>query len=140
MDSYESGSDVVVKPTKTQSKGTLLATIGVPLAPEVIKGITGKGAPRMGRARGKGAPRMGLARGKGAPRMGIYTPSPPFFGQWPDDKVGMGAKKKLAEPKARERRRTSPGSKQPVQQHSGSRSVFVKPKFVNKPLSNFDSP
>ena len=51
------------------------------------------------------------------------------------------AKKKWLEPKARERRRTSPGSKQ----HSGSRGNPLKlsearrkPNFVNKPLSNFD--
>ena len=45
VNSYESGRDVVVKPTKTQSEGllgTLLATIGVPLTLEVIKGITEK--------------------------------------------------------------------------------------------------
>ena len=131
----------MVKPTKTQSGGLLrplLGSIGIPLALEVIKGIIGKGAPRVGRSRrkgatrvgrsrGKGAPRIGRLKGKGAPRVGIYTPPPPFFGQWPDGKVGgqrPGTKKKWE--------RTSVRSQQPVQQHSGARCVFVKPKFVKK--------
>ena len=48
----QSGSGVHIKPTKTQSGGflgTLLASIGIPLAIEVIKKMTGKGAPRIGR-------------------------------------------------------------------------------------------
>ena len=60
----QSGSGVVVKPTKTQSGGflgTLLASIGIPL---VLKALTGKVAPQGGR---------------GAPRMGVYVP-PPYIG------------------------------------------------------------
>ena len=66
----QSGSGVVIKPTKTQSGGflgTLLASIGIPM---VLKALTGRGAPRMG----------------------VYSP-PPFIGTW-DKQAGMGIKKK----------------------------------------------
>ena len=72
LDALQSGSGVVVKPTKTQSGGflgTLLASIGIPL---VLKALTGKGAPQIG------IPPKG---GRGAPRMGAYNP-PPFIGSW----------------------------------------------------------
>ena len=53
------------------------------------------------------------------------------------------------EKKIQKRRRTSAGGKKPIQQHPNSRGVIVrrsrapeghsaKPKFINKPLSNFD--
>ena len=83
LDALQSGSGVVVKPTKTQSGGflgTLLASIGIPL---VLKALTGKGAPQIGR------PSKG---GSGAPRMGAYYP-PPFIGSWPKTQAGMGKKK-----------------------------------------------
>ena len=74
----QSGGQVVVKPSAKQSGGmlgTILASIGIPLALEMAKKLFGKGAPRVGRPKGKGAPRLG------AP--------PPFFGTW-----GQGMKKK----------------------------------------------
>ena len=83
LDVLQSGSGVVVKPTKTQSGGflgTLLASIGIPM---VLKALTGRGAPKIGLPpHPKG--------GRGAPRMGMYTP-PPYIGTW--NKVGMGKKK-----------------------------------------------
>ena len=48
LDALQSGSGVVIKPTKTQSGGflgTLLASIGIPM---VLKALTGKGAPKIG--------------------------------------------------------------------------------------------
>ena len=45
--------------------GTLLASIGIPLAIEALKKITG-GAPRMG---------SDLTKGHGAPRIGMYQPT-----------------------------------------------------------------
>ena len=83
LDALQSGSGVVIKPTKTQSGGflgTLLASIGIPM---VLKALTGRGAPQMG-----SPPK----RGRGAPRMGVYSP-PPFIGTW-DKQAGMGIKKK----------------------------------------------
>ena len=64
--------------------GTLLASIGLPLAIEAIKKITGKGAPRMG---------SDLIKGHGAPRLGMYQP-PPFIGTWEQVRKGGGKKKK----------------------------------------------
>ena len=93
LNSLQSGGQLVVKPTKSQYGGflgTLLASIGLPLAIEAIKKITGKGAPRMGSdlMKGHGAPRIG------APRMGMYQPPPPFIGTWEQVRKGGGKKKK----------------------------------------------
>ena len=84
LNALQSGSGVVVKPTKTQSGGflgTLLASIGIPM---VLKALTGRGAPKIG------LPPQPPQGGRGAPRMGMYNP-PPYIGTW--NKVGMGKKK-----------------------------------------------
>ena len=84
LDALQSGSGVVVKPTKTQSGGflgTLLASIGIPM---VLKALTGRGAPKIGLP----PPPKG---GKGAPKMGVYRP-PPYIGTW-GNQVGMGKNK-----------------------------------------------
>ena len=86
LNSVQSGGQLVVKPTKSQYGGflgTLLASIGIPLAVEAIKKITG-GAPRMG---------SDLIKGHGAPRIGMYQP-PPFIGTWEQARKGGGKKKK----------------------------------------------
>ena len=73
LDALKSGSGVHIKPTKTQSGGllgTLLASIGIPLAIEAIKKMTGKGAPRIGRQ------------------------TPPFY-SFPPHVTGHGKKKEL---------------------------------------------
>ena len=71
----------------------LLASIGIPLALDMVKNLFGKGAPRVGRPKGKGAPRVGRPKGKGAPRLGApFQRPPPFVGNW-----GRGAKKKIGE-------------------------------------------
>ena len=88
LNSLQSGGQLVVKPTKSQYGGllgTLLASIGLPLAIEAIKKITGKGAPRMG---------SDLIKGHGAPRLGMYQP-PPFIGTWEQVRKGGGKKKRL---------------------------------------------
>ena len=87
LNSLQSGGQLVVKPTKSQYGGflgTLLASIGLPLAIEAIKKITGKGAPRMG---------SDLIKGHGAPRLGMYQPPPPFIGTWEQVRKGGGKKK-----------------------------------------------
>ena len=87
LNSVQSGGKLVLKPTKRQYGGflgTLLASIGIPLAVEAIKKITG-GAPRMG---------SDLIKGHGAPRLGMYQP-PPFIGTWEQVRKGGGKKKKL---------------------------------------------
>ena len=97
LSALQSGSGVRIKPTKTQSGGflgTLLASIGIPLAIEAIKKMTGKGAPRIG------IPPPWTRRGNGAPRIGMPKIPPPFYGSWNDisgswnDISGSGEKKK----------------------------------------------
>ena len=87
LDALQTGLGVHIKPTKKQTGGflgTLLASIGVPLALEALKSITGSGVPRIGRA-----PKLS---GGAAPRLGVYEPPPPFFGTW--EQVGSGEKNK----------------------------------------------
>ena len=130
LNALQSGSGVHIKPTKTQSGGflgTLLANIGIPLAIEAIKKMTGKGAPRMGTIKEKG--------GKGAPRIGAYRP-PPFY-SFPPYVTGNGKKKKNNQKKIR--KGTTIGKKQSIQWHTHFGGNIVKPKFYkNTPLSNHD--
>ena len=75
-----------IRQTKTQSGGflgALLGSIGVPLALNVIKSLTGKGAPQIG------APLPPPKSGKGHQ---LIQPSPPFVGTW-DQIHGRGKKK-----------------------------------------------
>ena len=84
LNSVQSGGQLVLKPTKSQYGGflgTLLASIGIPLAVEAIKKMTG-GASRMGSE----------LKGHGAPRIGMYQP-PPFIGTWEQARKGGGKKK-----------------------------------------------
>ena len=89
LNALQTGSGVHIKPTKKQTGGflgTLLASIGVPLALEAFKKMMGGGS--------EGVPRIGKAplKGGAAPRMGAYQPIPPFYGTW--EKLGEGKKKK----------------------------------------------
>ena len=126
LNSIQSGGQLVMKPTKSQYGGflgTLLASIGIPLAVEAIKKMTG-GAPRMG----------SKLEGHGAPRIGMYQP-PPFIGTWEQARKGGGKKKKSK----KVRSRTIAGKKQSIQKRPSLKHSIVKPKF-NKhiPMSNFD--
>lgn len=60
----------------------LLPAIGIPLAMELVKKITGRGAPRVGRYLKQD--------GHGAPRLGMYE-TPPFIGTW-EQMRGRGKK------------------------------------------------
>ena len=128
LEALQSGSGVVIKPTKTQSGGflgTLLASIGIPM---LLNALTGRGAPKIG------LPIPPSKGGKGAPRMGLYRP-PPVIVTW-DNKVGMGKKKPT---KKRERKRSTVRTKQPIQSNSTHRGNTVKPKFYEDiPMSNHD--
>ena len=105
LSALQSGGQIVVKPSKKQSGGllgTMLASIGIPLAIEAVKSVFGKGAPRIGRPKGKGAPRIGRPKGgKGAPRLGgpaatLFQRPPPIVGNWEQATSwgrGMGEKK-----------------------------------------------
>ena len=87
LNALQTGSGLHIKPTKKQTGGflgTLLASIGIPLALEAFKKMTGSGVPRIGKA-----PKL---KGGSAPRLGVYQPPPPFFGTW--EQGGGGSKKK----------------------------------------------
>ena len=87
LNALQTGSGVHIKPTQNQTGGflgTLLASIGIPLALEAFKKMTGSGVPRIGKA-----PKL---KGGSAPRLGVYQPPPPFFGTW--EQGGGGSKKK----------------------------------------------
>ena len=130
LNSLQSGGQLVVKPTKSQYGGflgTLLASIGLPLAIVAIKKITG-GAPRMG---------SDLIKGHGAPRLGMYQP-PPFIGTWEQVRKG-GGKKKSSQKNKKVRSRTIARQKQSIQKRPSLKHSIVKPKFhKNIPISNYD--
>ena len=126
LTALQSGGQVVVKPSKKQSGGllgTMLASIGIPLAIEAIKKVFGKGAaagaPRVGRPKGKGAPRIGRPKGKGAPRLGApFQRPPPFFGNWEQATSwgrGMGEKKSKKGERAKRGEGLLLGEKSPFQ-------------------------
>ena len=97
LNALQTGSGVNIKPTKTQTGGflgTLLASIGIPLAIEAFKKMTGSGGPRVGRP-----PKQD---GGAAPRLGAYQPPPPFFGTWEQAEGKVGAGKKGRKKKRRE--------------------------------------
>ena len=92
LDALQSGSGVVIKPTKTQSGGflgTLLASIGIPL---VLKALTGRGLHVE-----QSTPRRSIPiyvppkKSGGKNKMMPYQP-PPFIGSW-DNQIGLGKKK-----------------------------------------------
>ena len=91
LNALHTGSGVHIKPTKKQTGGflgTLLASIGVPLALEAFKKMVGgSGVPRIGKP-----PKL---NGGSAPRMGAYQPPPPFYGTWENFGGGKKKKKKL---------------------------------------------
>ena len=149
LNALQTGSGIHIKPTKVQTGGflgTLLASIGVPLAIEAIKKMTGSGAPQMG------MPKQRLPRSlpnKPTPTNknqdgGLLVPTyrtPPFYGNWPDGTVGMGTKKKKLPPKknSEKGRRSSIRKKFTIQKRSTVKHSIVKPRFHrNIPLSNYD--
>ena len=129
LNSVQSGGQLVLKPTKSQYGGflgTLLASIGIPLAVEAIKKMTG-GAPRMG----------SKLKGHGAPRIGMYQP-PPFIGTWEQARKGGGKKKKIKKTE-KIRRGIIAGKKQSIQKRTSLKHSIIKPKFHKKiPMSNYD--
>ena len=140
VNALQTGREVVIKPTPTQSGGflgSLLASIGIPL---LMKALTGSGLHVE-----KSRPRRSipiyvpptLTTEKDGGNYGMMMPyqPPPFFGSWDDYKnpIGFGLKKKKKLRKESQRKWSFTWQKQPIQQHSNSRSYFV-----NKPLSNYD--
>ena len=130
LDALQSGSGVVIKPTKTQSGGflgTLLASIGIPM---VLKALTGRGLHVEQSTPSRSIPiYIPPKKSGGKHKMMLYQP-PPFIGGW-DNQVGKGKKKQKK--KKEKRKRFAAGTKQPIQSNSAYRSYFI-----NKPLSDYD--
>ena len=121
MKALQSGGRLIIKPTKVQSGGflgTLLASIGIPLA---LKALTG------GAHCGKGLQVPPKTRAKG---LQVLRKPAPFIGTW--NKTGYGKKKKSI--KSGQRFTTS--RQQPIQEYSSSGSNSIK--FSNHPLSNHE--
>ena len=128
---YQSGSGVVIKPTRKQIEGGFLGTlasIGIPMAISLVSKMFGGG--------------LQVDR-RGSSNTSVYVPhppppthgegypyrSPPFIGTW-ENPIGMGVKKKKVQV---QRKRSTTRKKQPIQLNSNTRN-----HFVIKPLSNFD--
>ena len=83
---HRAGEDLLFKITQRQvgsGIGTLLASIGIPMIIDALKGGSGAGA---GIRKGRGGVRMGKSEGGASTRIGM---PPPFIGTW-----GRGEKKK----------------------------------------------
>ena len=142
LNALQTGSGVHIKPTKVQTGGflgTLLASIGVPLAIEAIKKMTGKGAPQMGQP--KQRPPRSISKltndnQDGGLLMPMYR-TPPFYGNWPNQTLGMGIPYKKK--KKKKGRGSSTREKFTIQKRPTVKHCVVKPKFhKNVPLSNYD--
>ena len=80
---HKVGEDLLFKLTQKQvgnGIGTLLASIGIPMIIDALKG---------GSIKGRGGVRMGQSDGGGGHRIGMPMAPPPFIGTW-----GRGKKKK----------------------------------------------
>ena len=95
LNALQSGSGVRIKPTKTQLGGflrTLLASIGIPMAVDVVKKMLGGSAPTMSRMPPIWSSKGGT-KGGSSPRIGTLTMPPPFY-SYPPYVTGNGKKKK----------------------------------------------
>ena len=101
LNALQSGSGVHIKPTKTQSGGflgTLFASIGIQLAIDAFKKLTGGSAPHIG------IPPPWSKNGTGAPRIGLPKMPPPFYTcSYPPYVTGNGKKKRTKKKKNQER-------------------------------------
>ena len=125
---YQTGGQLVIKPTRKQIEGGFLGTlasIGIPMAISLVSKMFGGG--------------LQVDRRGSSNTANVYVPptdgggypyrSPPFIGTW-ENPIGMGVKKKKVQI---QRKRSTTRKKQPIQLNSHSRH-----HFVIKPLSNFD--
>ena len=90
---HKLGEDLLFRLTQRQvgsGIGTLLASIGIPMIIDALKGGSIKGRPL---TKGRGGLRMGKSDGGGGPRIGMPMAPPPFIGTWGRGRV-RGKKKK----------------------------------------------
>ena len=84
---HKLGEDLLFKITQKQvgsGIGTLLASIGIPMIIDALKG---------GSIKGRGGVRMGQSDGGGSPRIGMPMAPPPFIGTWGREKKKKRTKK-----------------------------------------------
>ena len=109
LNALQTGSGVHIKPTKVQTGGflgALLASIGVPLAIEAIKKMTGKGAPQVGQPKQRPPRSIPKPTTVNNQDGGLLVPmyrTQPFYGNWPDQTLGMGILKKSSKKKAQKK-------------------------------------
>ena len=130
LNALQTGSGLVIKPTKTQQGGflgTLQASIGVPL---LLNALTRKGlqAERTGSVNTTAVYVPDTTNGHRIINLYPYM-SPPFLGTW-ENPIGAGVKKK------KKGKGTAAPQKQPLQFNPNSRTNSIR--FINKPLSNID--
>ena len=130
---YSNGSKLFIKPTKKQINGgflSTLASIGVPMAIELVSKIFGSGLP-VDKVPPPPPPNpyMNVHLPQSGGKFPIYPP--PFYGNW-NETIGMGKKKKEGKKKD-SRKGIVVSKKQSIQRDPNSWK-----HFVNKPLSNFD--
>ena len=102
--SMQTGSGVHITPTATQRGGflgSLLPGIAPPLVIDALKGLTGSEAPQLGLPNISRALRsipqpQPTKKGKGG-----HWIIPPFYGEWPNQTMGMGIKTKKQKKKTR---------------------------------------
>ena len=102
---YQTGGQLVIKPTCKQIEGGFLGTlasIGIPIAISLVSKMLGGGLPA---GAGLQVDRRGSSNTANVyvpPTHGTVYPyrSPPFFGTW-ENPIGMGVKKKSPSPKVR---------------------------------------
>ena len=71
--------------------GTILATIGIPMLLDAIKGKgVGRGGPRLNKT-GESGPRIGKMSGGAGPRIGLPMNPPSYIGNW-SNTSGRGKK------------------------------------------------
>ena len=136
-EAFQNGNKLVIKPTRKQIDGgflSALASIGVPLAIELVSKMFGSGL-QVDKKPPPPSPN---------PYSNVYLPKsggqfpmypPPFYGNW-NETIGMGKTKKKGKKdcqKEKFRRGIVVRKKQSIQ-----RDPDTWKHFVNKPLSNFD--
>ena len=93
---HKLGEDLLFRITQRQvgsGIGTLLASIGIPMIIDALKGGSIKGRPL---TQGRGGVRMGKSDGGGGPRIGMPMAPPPFIGTWGRDRGRVKKKKRTS--------------------------------------------
>ena len=134
--SMQNGGRVVIKPTRKQIDGgflSALASIGIPIAIELVSKMFGKGLQVDKTPPPPPKPYSNVYLPQSGGEFPMYPP--PFYGNW-GETIGMGKKAGKGK-KTGKGKKKGPGitfrKKQPFQRDPNSWK-----HFVNKPLSNFD--